>query len=412
LLLALPVLLGAADSQPLPVSWDKATPVNRSNRIMRYASKVAIEQDQNVLHINAAPVKSAKWTGTTSAVGLTYMPIGPVNQNSAGISFEYKGDGSAKFGSVFVGRDNDLLNSFEAFFPLDSTDWRTMTVRWTDFINNSLPWGNQAHLALADMTVVPAEMRFIGFGRSNCNYKFFTPKFSFAIRNIRLVATLPDNPVPAHSKGLSHTTELIRQKKPLHILMLGDSITDLGGGQSHGWHCAQLLHQKYGLPPCPVANAGISGQTARFATIALPRALRLMPHPDLVCIMYGANDCKAASGEFAKAGFTEEAFAKNLEFLIDQIRRATDGKPDIILISGVPRLDKKGGKTTGAVEKVVGAYKKVAAQKETAFCDTLPAYLKLPPAQKKAYYRDSIHQTQLGLTFIGQLMFKAIEVAQ
>jgi lysophospholipase L1-like esterase len=400
----------AADSQPLPVEWDKATSSNRSEKIMHYSAAVLDENGQSVLQVKAVPVKEAKWTGTTGAVGLTCLPVGPVAAGSAGISFEFKGDGSAHFASVFVGRDNNLLNSFEAFFPLDSTEWRSMTLRWTDFVNNALPWDKQARLSVADMTVAPAEIKVIGFGRANCNHKFYTPTFGFAIRNVRLVATRPDHPVSAYSKGLSHTTKLIQQKKPLNILMLGDSITDLGDAQSQGYHCAQLIQQKWGVP-CRVVNAGVGGQTARFATISLPRALRLMPNPDLVCIMYGANDCKAATGEFNQSGFNEEAFAKNLELLIDQIRRATDGKTDIVLLSGVPRLDKKAGKTTGAVEKIVGAYKKVAAKKATALCETFPVYLKLPAAKKMAYYRDTIHQSQPGLVFIGQLLFSTIRSA-
>ena len=398
-----------ADYQPS--GWKQKSDVNASPKQMTYKSEVQGIQGQNTLRVNALPVMGAKQSGTTPCVGFTCLPVGSEAADSAGITFEYQGDGSMSFGSVFVGTSADLLNAHEAFFPLGSTGWQTATLRWSDFVNNALPWDKAARLAPDDMTVHPVGIKFIGFGRSNCNYKFHTPKVGFAIRNIRFPVTLPANPVPVYSKGLSHTTDRIRRKDGLNILMLGDSITDMGGEKNHGWHCAQLLRKKFGLPPGKVANAGISGQTVRFGTIGLPRALRLMPNPDLVCIMFGANDCKAATGEFNQSGFNQEAFARNLSALVDQVRRATGGKADIVLLSGVPRLDKSAGTTTGAVETIVGACQTVAVAKETAFCDTFPAYLELTAERKASYYKDTVHQSQAGLAFLGQLLSNSVAAA-
>lgn len=396
------------NTKPLPVKWDQCESLIGAAKTMQYSGTVRDEQNQKTLHINAVPIKGVKSNGVTPAVAATYLPIGPAAPDSAGISFEYKGDGSTEYGSIFISEDTSLFNAYEAIFPLKSTGWQTMTLRWSDFTKNDIPWGKlPARLSLDEVSPTPDKLKFIGFGRGWCFHKYFTPKFSFAIRNIQVLSHTPDTPSQDYSKGLCRVKSLIPQKKPLNILMLGDSITDLGGDKTHGYHCAQLIKQKW-KTDFRVVNAGIGGQTVRGGTILLPRSIRMMPHPDLVCIMYGANDCKAVDG---KSGFSEEVFARNLEVLIDQVRRQTGGQADIVLLSGVPRLDTKSMKTTGAVEKIVQAYKKVSSKKETALCDTFPVYLALPVAQKKAYYQDSVHQKQTGLTFIGQLLFKTIDTA-
>ena len=397
-----------SDTKPLPVEWNQCESLIGAAKTMQYSGTVQDEQTQKTLHINAVPIKGAKSDGVTPAVAATHLPIGPVAADSTGNSFEYKGDGSTEYASVFLGENTALFNAYEAIFPLKSNEWQTMTLRWNDFTKNDIPWGKlPPQLSINEVVPTPNTLKFIGFGRGWCFHKYFTPKFSFAIRNIRVLSRAQDTPAQNYSKGLTRVKSLIQQKKPLNILMLGDSITDLGGDKTHGYHCARRIKQKWNTD-FRVVNAGISGQTVRGGTILLPRSIRMMPHPDLVCIMYGANDCKAVD---EKSGFNEEVFARNLEDLIDQVRRQAGSQTDIVLLSGVPRLDAKTMKTTGAVEKIVEAYQKVAMKKETVLCDTFPAYLALPVAQKKAYYQDSVHQKQAGLTFIGQLLFNTIETA-
>jgi len=396
---------------PPPVKWNEAADFNGSPKLMTYQSKVVDEVGVKTLQASAAPIAGARSTAETPLIAYTRFPVVPLPGSSAGISFEYKGNGTPFFGSVMVSKGDNLFLGYEAYFPLDSTEWRTMTVPWADLINNAMPWDKQARLSMNDFAFSPGDIKSIGFGRSNCNHKFYTPTFAFSVRNIHLVPPLPAKPALTYSKGLSHVSGLIQQKKPLNILLLGDSITDFGRDKSYGWHCAQLLQKKWGLPPCRVANTGIAGHSVRYGSIILPRSMRAMPQPDLVCILYGANDCKAATGEFNQSGFTEAVFAKNLSDMIDRVRLATNGKADIVLLSGVPRLDKKGGNTTGAVEKIAGAFKTVAAEKNVILCDTFPVFLALPPAQKNAYYMDTIHQTQPGLAAMGEVLFKTINAS-
>jgi lysophospholipase L1-like esterase len=155
-----------------------------------------------------------------------------------------------------------------------------------------------------------------------------------------------------------------------------------------------------------VVNCGIGGHTVRGGCIVLPRSLRTMPKPDLVCLLYGANDCKAVTPQSC---FGPKAFQSQIEKLINEVRAGTGGKADILLINGVPRLEKKGRlKSSGAVEKIVDGVKAAAAAKDTAYLDTFNVYLKLDPQKRIKYYRDTIHQQDAGQRFIGDLMFKEI----
>lgn len=406
-LLALCCVAEAQQSAPLVVEWNAVTTLNRAEKLRSLGTVVRSEESGTVLEVRSQPVKDAPWHAKASAPALAVCRVDGIGSDSEGLSFEVKGDGSEHYASVCVSETKDAMSGYEAVFPLRSTQWQTVTLRWRDFVRNDVPWNANARLNVNDMAVSPTAIRFIGYGQGQCHFKFYAPSLSFDIRNIRVVSGLPDDPVPSYSKGLARTRTLLQRKKPLNILLLGDSITDLGGDKSYGWHCAKLLREKAGVA-CQVANAGIGGHTARHGMIVLPRSMLSMPEPDLVCIMYGANDCKAANPPYQKTGFGEAAFAKNLEALVDQVRRLTRGQADVMLLSGVPRLDTPGGTTSGAVEAIVGAVRRVASEKETAFCDTFPAFLLLNAAEKQEFYMDTIHQTQAGLEFIGKLVYESL----
>jgi hypothetical protein len=135
-LLMLAAGIGLA-AEPTSIDWGKAADVNRSPKLMVYKSVDKDDQGQPGLSVVAAAVPGAKTTSTTSCVAFTWPPFQPP-ADSAGISFEAKGNGSPHFGSVFVGPDGALLNGFEAFFPLDGTNWQAITLRWREFVKNDL----------------------------------------------------------------------------------------------------------------------------------------------------------------------------------------------------------------------------------------------------------------------------------
>lgn len=131
-----------------------------------------------------------------------------------------------------------------------------------------------------------------------------------------------------------------------------------------------------------------------------------MPDPDLVCVMFGANDAKER--DFRPDATTPALFAQRIGTLIERLRIATGGQADIALLTGVPRLDEAHLASTGAVEAIASGVAQAAAQHQTAIVDTLAAYLALDPQARKPLYVDTVHQSEAGQRFIGDRLYEAM----
>ena len=357
-----------------------------------------MEQEASVLTVSkGADKKVTEWSMTA--------PWKPSDTSAEGLSFEIRGDGSKYFASVFLSYDPVALMGYEAVFPLESQEWTTVTLRFDDFVESSKPWSVRGKMTPESNVIDPSRIRFIACGQGYHFYKFYPAECAFSIRNIQLVTKIDRPSIESYSKGLGRTTKRLKEKQDINVLLLGDSITDLGGDNSYAVHACKKLTEQYGSA-IRVANCGIAGHSVRGGTIVLPRSLQTMPKPDLVCILYGANDCKAVGGS---SGFDQAAFKVQLERLIDAVRRHTKGQADILLINGVPRLDKARNQSTGEVEKIAGAVEEAARSRETAFLDTMDVYLKLDSETRKRYYRDTVHQNAEGLAFLGDLLFWHIQ---
>ena len=294
-----------------------------------------------------------------------------------------------------------MTEGYEAIFPLDSSEWKTITLRWDVFVQNYLPWSTKLPRNDTTSVIDPNKIALIGFGFGRYLHHFYPAQASFQIRNIRLQEKIPVVRPKAFTQGWSHTKSLLAQKKPIKILLMGDSLTDFAGDRSYGYHLGQKIKKSWGSD-CEVINAAVAGHSSRGGLIVLPRSLRAMPNPDLVCILFGANDCKSVG---LKPDFNEAVFAANLEALIDRIRNETGGSADICLINGVPRLKEVGGASSGEVERIVNGVKVAAEHEKTAFVNTFDAYLALSAVDKKNYYKDTVHQTPAGWELLGRLVF-------
>jgi len=255
------------------------------------------------------------------------------------------------------------------------------------------------------MYLDPAKLKFIGFGRGQAFYNYFTPNYSFQIRNIRFLDALPPRIVFVPAAPLSRLTEIARTSKKLNVLLLGDSITDFAGASNYAAYSGNQLKKKWGIE-VNVVNAGIAGHSARSGHIVLPRALRSMPNPDMVCIFYGANDCKSC---VPATGYDADAFGAHLEALIDKVRYATEGKADIVLLSGVSRVAGGNKVSNGVVEQIAKIVPEVCKKKQATFCDSLSSFLPLPAGEKRRYYRDTIHLTAQGHLFLGNLLYEILD---
>ncbi|MCM8531805.1 MAG: GDSL-type esterase/lipase family protein [Lentisphaeraceae bacterium] len=318
------------------------------------------------------------------------------------VSFDVKGDGSDFYASLFLGQSKYLLDGFETIFPLKQTSWHTVEVPMVDFARNVKPWAVKK-MDGTNLSLKSEMIKYIGFGRGYTIYKPNHPNYSFSIRNIKFT----NKAYPSKTKltqGLQKTIAKIKEKKKVKVLLLGDSITDMGRSLSHTVHAFRTLEKKHACS-FEIVNAAIGGHSVRGGQIILPRSLAKMAKPDLTVLFFGANDCKSVNGT---NGFSEQVFQKQLYNLIDRLNENTKGHTEFLLINGVPRIDKTTMLSTGIVEKISGAYEKLNLAHNLTLCDTMASYNKLSTDKKKVYFKDTIHQTQEGLKFIGSLIEQRI----
>ena len=365
----------------------------------RFATEVSKESGLLVLHLES---KAMAPTNDPISIAYCVMPMKGVEAGSAGISFEIRGDGNALLGSVMVGSDRIVTRAYEATFVIGDEQWRKVVVRWDDFVPNYKPW-DKGITSIEKPVPDAGSVTHIAFGRGNHFHRYDTEPWRFEIRNIRQEPQLPPRPaIGPYPTGLSRTRALIDAKEPVNILLLGDSITEFGKDRSYGHHMAEKLEERFGVT-VNVVNAGVGGHSVRGGRLVLKRSLRMMPEPDLVCIMYGANDAKAVP-----AGLTADIFQSQVEALIDDVRRSTGGHPDILLLTGLPRLDKERTKTAGIVEPIVPGIKAAAKTRGAALADPFSVYLKFSQDEIDAYYKDTIHPNAEGFRFLGSIVFESV----
>jgi lysophospholipase L1-like esterase len=311
------------------------------------------------------------------------------------VSFEVKGDGSDFYASIFLGEGKFLHSAYEAAFSLKNTAWHKVTLPFSYFSRNDKPWNPVKSLGLESTSVNSSKITHLGFGRMYMYSRHNHPNYSFSIRNVKFSAENNSKNMSVR-QGLKQSISKIKNKEKINVLLLGDSITHMGKDNNHTYHAFKEMNA---LGNATIINAAMGGHTSRAANVILSRSLAKMPNPDLTIIFFGANDCKAVQ---EGNGFTSKVFEKNLLQLIKNVNQRTHGKSEFLLINGVPRVNKADMISTGEVEKITAAYKNIAKEHGLVLCDTIELYNQLPLKDKKAYYRDTVHQSQKGLAFIGK----------
>jgi lysophospholipase L1-like esterase len=337
------------------------------------------------------------------APGFVAREIAPGSlRGSAGISFWVRGDGSKYYASVVLGveKGRPLLDGYEALFPLSDAKWHKVTLRWSDFVQNTLPWAKNkgARFTAESVKLDPARVTRIGFGHGRYFFDY-DAAYSLEIDDVRLEKSLSARKAPEKfSAGLGRTAALLKAGKPVKILALGDSITWRGKKRSYAHLLGGKLKEKF-RSEVTACNRGIAGYSARGGAISLPRDVRAMPDPDLVLVFFGANDCKAA-----KLGVTPQVFAAHLGDLVDRVRVATGGRADVMILSGVPRGQRAGEPVSSIVKGAAMA----AKQKQAAFCDSYPVFKKMPAAEHKKCCPDGLHFSAAGQRKMAELVFARV----
>lgn len=365
------------------------------------APRLSVIEKNGQLSLKSIPEKNV---AHKDAVSYAFKKI-IIPRNTKKIRFKVrstiKNNRKGFLGSIFLGENKYLLNAHEAGFWIESTSWNEITIPLHQFVRNQKPW-NVKRMDGTKTSVDTVKVTHLGFGRGFQNHHYNIPNYAFDIKDIEFIEEDQQQKLKI-TKGIAKSCSKIKNGKHLKVLLLGDSITYLGKGKSHFYHALKQIE----IPDSKfdVANMAISGHSVRGGSIVLARSLAAMPDPDLVIIMYGANDCKSVS---LNSGFSSVVFESQLEHFLHHINRLTKGKSEFILLNGVPRINIKSKKSEGSVEKLSPAYENLSKKYSLPLCDTMSAYLEMSPESKAKYYRDSVHQNQRGLEFIGKHIAKTL----
>ena len=166
------------------------------------------------------------------------------------------------------------------------------------------------------------------------------------------------------------------------IMCFGDSntygyIPENGERYPWGVRWTSLLNEKLGYGKYHIEEEGLCGRTTIFedplrdnrnGSHMLPALLETHQHADLIIVMLGTNDCKAAYGASA------EMIGKGIEKIVGQIR---GGAPDskILLISPIwlgekvwkPGYDPEFSEKSVAVSKHLAKVYRQIAEKEAEY---------------------------------------------
>jgi lysophospholipase L1-like esterase len=343
--------------------------------------------------------KAVKFTFTEKSSGFFFGSVkaDPSWNDAAGFSFWVKGDGSNSFGGIELIDKSDFGLRYGYCFPIDSKEWKKIVVPWHDLIPEL-----KAPPVDAKSGYAPANFGSLWFG------KFFYwrdfPTHSYTIDQVQLEQKIDVAPTPQTPPGLGRVRAKLQEHKPITIVTMGDSLTDANhwANRKTRWPVllADAFKAKYGSD-VKVVNPAIGGTTLSQNTVLISRWLKDAPNPDLVSIFFGGNDWET--------GVRGDRFKEYLRLAIDQVRRATGGSADILVMSVEPSFAR-----WETYKELETAAREVAAEQHVGFADYAEEFRKVsqsPEAALKAEYWvwDKVHLGLKGHELTRDVVLKAIE---
>lgn len=146
----------------------------------------------------------------------------PAWDQAAGLSFWVKGDGSTNWGGLEMIDGSDYGLRYGDCFPIDSTEWRKITVAWCDLVPE-LPKGK---FVGAKDGYTPSRFGNLWFGKWFYWRDF--PSCSCAIDQIALEPALDldtTDYMPAQA-GTPRLLAKLKARQPITIVTMGDSLSD------------------------------------------------------------------------------------------------------------------------------------------------------------------------------------------
>jgi len=320
---------------------------------------------------------------------------------AAGLSFWVKGDGSESWGGLELIDGDDYGLRYGYCFPIDSTEWRKVTVPWSDL----LPEMPGADLLAPAGTYKPSRFRNLWFGK--WWYWGQYPAHSYAIDQVALEPTITVDATdytPAEG-GTPRLLAKLRAKEPVTVVTMGDSLSakEHWANREVLWSnvLAEKLRARYGSE-VTVVNPAIGGTTLNSNLVLMPRWLKQAPKPDLVTVWFGFNDWDA--------GARHDSFAKMLGFAVDRVRRMTAGQAEVLLMTtcpAIPRWDD--------MEELAVAAREVADARHAALADVAAAFHEAGADEARRaelYCTDSVHLGRAGHELAADTVLKAVAAGE
>ncbi len=279
-----------------------------------------------------------------------------------GLSFMVRGDGSENWSRVAFGNRQFM---YEVYFPLANDEWHEVRVHFSELAAPShiYPIGTEGMLP-------PSGIRNIQLGdRWYLNWNNAPmPEHSFAIDDVKLISDAQEPPAAPSPRPLDEVLQKLRDREPVSIQCMGDSIT-AGTGlpdrdtQRYAVLLGQKLRERLGYDEIECYSRAVGGAKTTDARFWAPRDFHGV-EPDLVTMAYGYNDKSAA--------YPVEFFSWAMNDYIDRIARLTDGEAAICPITTLPG----GSHRFVMMDDYAQAVRDLAAERGDVTCIDLAAQIK------------------------------------
>ncbi|MBA3834114.1 MAG: CIA30 family protein [Chthoniobacterales bacterium] len=315
---------------------------------------------------------------------------------AAGFSFWVKGDGNDSFAGLQLIHDDDFAVRYDFCFPVKGKEWSKVTVAWSDLVP-VLP-GPKAKPLGADGNL-PSKVSALWFGK--WWYWADYPAHAFTIDEVRLEPQIESDTKLYKPEGqpLARVLEKLKAGKPISIVTMGDSLTDVRhhANRKVDWPgiLAAKLKTKY-KSEVAVRNPAIGGSQLRQGLVLIPRWVDAVPEPDLVTIWFGGNDWES--------GMRGPEFEAACVDAIDRVRRATKGKADVLLLTTCP--------SAAAWDKTAPlgeAARKAAKERNAGLADVAAAFGTVgKDDREKLFIFDRVHLGPSGHELTAETVLNAI----
>lgn len=322
----------------------------------------------------------------------------PEWDSAAGFSFWVKGDGSNHWGGLEFIWNDDYALRYDYCFPIDSTDWKKITVAWRDLVPN-LPKPGSIGIDPKNGNA-PSKFSTLWFGKF-----FFWRDYaahSYVIDELRLEPSIELDTADYKPAGdpLARVKAKLKAGQPITIVTMGDSLTDYNHWANKAvpnWPTLvkEGLKERF-KSTVTINNPAIGGTQLRQGVVILPRWLKETPEPDLVTVLYGYNDYDE--------GMRGPMFESTQRDTVERIRRATKGKSDVLLMTTCQALER-----WDPHAELADAVRKAATATNAGVADTFAVFNTVPQAERATIFcNDKTHMGKLGHELIAKTVIDAL----